>query len=451
MVILIWNRRLSGEISQRRLAEAALRESQERFKSITSNVPGVVYRRVMTPGGDLHYPYISEGVKSIYGMTPDEVKERPQDLLALIHPDDRELFFDSLKKSAAGLESWELEFRVRLTDGSVRWMRGVSEVHKEASGDIVWDGLILDITDRKLAEERFQTMAANVPGCLVQIKVFADGKWEYQYLSQKCVEFYGEPPDKVIEERLVLNWHPEDRERVKQELQSGYAERRDFNVVGRIYTGPGELKWIRLSASPSVGESGDLTYNGFILDITKRKLAEQEYLASERKVSAMSQAVNDALVMVDSRGKVLFWNHAAEELFGYSQEEAMGMDYHAMAAPEQYHKSIEAGLANFAETGEGPVLGITTELTARNRNGDEFPVEVTLSSFQMDEQWFSTGVVRDITERKRAEEEMRQYVDELERFHRLVVGREEKMIQLKEEVNSLMGELGKHDRYKIVH
>jgi PAS domain S-box-containing protein len=407
-VILVWNRRLAGEISQRRQVEAALRESQERFRSITANVPGVVYRRVMTPQGDFHYPYISEGVKSIYDMTPDEAKERPNDLLALIHPDDQERFYDSLKQSADQLNPWELEFRVKLADGTLRWVRGVSETHRDDNGDIVWDGLILDVTDRKLAEERFQTMAANVPGCLLQIKVFPDGKWEYLFLSQKSVDFYGEPPDKVIKERILLNWHLEDKERIKEKLQEGYAAKLDFNLVGRIYTKTGELKWVRLSASPSISESGDLTYNGFILDITKRKLAEQEYLASERKVSAMSQAASDALVMIDQQGKVLFWNNSAVKLFGYSKEEALGMEYHSMVAPQRFHNRIKHGMARFAESGQGTVLDGISELTAKNRQGEEFPVEINISSFQMEDQWYAVGMVRDITERKKAERELKE-------------------------------------------
>ena len=74
------------------------------------------------------------------------------------------------------------------------------------------------------------------------------------------------------------------------------------------------MKWIRITTAPGLTKDGITTYNGFILDITERKQAEKEYLDSERKVKAMSQAVADALIMIDSQGRVLFWNQAAERV-----------------------------------------------------------------------------------------------------------------------------------------
>ena len=85
----------------------------------------------------------------------------------------------------------------------------------------------------------------------------------------------------------------------------------------------------------------------------------------------------------------------------------MGLDFHSMAAPDEFSDRIAAGLPVFAETGRGPVLGVTTEITARNRQGVEFPVEVTLSSFELDDQWHAVGTVRDISARKKAEEEIK--------------------------------------------
>ena len=144
-----------------------------------------------------------------------------------------------------------------------------------------------------------------------------------------------------------------------------------------------------------------------VKEVTQRKKAEQESLENERKIKAMSQAVDDALIMIDSKSSVLFWNPAAEKMFEYSEAEAMGMNFHSIAAPERFHELAKQGLQRFAETGQGEVIGVTTQITARKRSGHEFPVEVTLSSLQMDGKWYAVGTVRDITERKKAEEEIR--------------------------------------------
>jgi PAS domain S-box-containing protein len=134
----------------------------------------------------------------------------------------------------------------------------------------------------------------------------------------------------------------------------------------------------------------------------------KEVESTMHKIDAMSQAVNDALVMIDGEGKVLFWNQAAEKLFGYTVSEAVGKDFHEMAAPAETREKAQAGMKQFAETGQGVLFGSAIETTAINRAGKAFPVEVNLSPFQLDNEWFAVGTVRDITSRRVADEALRQ-------------------------------------------
>jgi hypothetical protein len=128
----------------------------------------------------------------------------------------------------------------------------------------------------------------------------------------------------------------------------------------------------------------------------------------------------------------------------------MGMDFHEMAVPAEAREKAQAGMRRFAATGQGLLFGATRETIAINRAGVAFPVEVNLSPFQVDDEWFAVVTVRDITERKKAEDASKEYVADLERFNRLVIGREERMIQLKEEINGLTEKLGGEKKYKIV-
>jgi PAS domain S-box-containing protein len=178
--------------------------------------------------------------------------------------------------------------------------------------------------------------------------------------------------------------------------------------------------------------------------------SRKETEATVQKIDAMSQAVNDALVMIDGQGKVLFWNQAAEKLFGYTASEVMGRDVHEMAAPAEAWEDARAGMERFGETGQGVLFGSMRETIAVNRKGETFPVEINLSPFQLGEKWFAVGTVRDITERKRAEKELKERMEEMERFSRLTVDRERRMIQLKEEINTLLEQTGKDKKYKIV-
>jgi hypothetical protein len=128
----------------------------------------------------------------------------------------------------------------------------------------------------------------------------------------------------------------------------------------------------------------------------------------------------------------------------------MGMDFHTIAIPLEMREKAQAGMGTFAATGQGAVFGATVQTTAINRTGLTFPVEVNLSPFQVGEKWFAVGTVRDITERLQAEKELKERMEEMERFSRLTIDREVKMIQLKEEINVLLEQAGKGKKYKIV-
>jgi PAS domain S-box-containing protein len=112
-------------------------------------------------------------------------------------------------------------------------------------------------------------------------------------------------------------------------------------------------------------------------------------------------------MMMDPEGMITYWNPAAERVLGYTQEEAIGRNLHRLIAPERFHAAHQAAFPKFLETGRGEAMGKTLELVARRKNGDEIPVELSLSAFFMNG-WQSVGLLRDISERKHAEKELLQ-------------------------------------------
>jgi len=131
--------------------------------------------------------------------------------------------------------------------------------------------------------------------------------------------------------------------------------------------------------------------------------ASEEIKKSEQQIRAMSDSSSDSMIMLNSNGEVLFWNAAAEQMFGYTASEALGGDMHKLFVPEEYHPAAYKGLEEFARTGKGLVTEGLREETALRRDGSPFPVELAVSSFKMGGQWYAVGTVRDITERKEAE------------------------------------------------
>ena len=129
--------------------------------------------------------------------------------------------------------------------------------------------------------------------------------------------------------------------------------------------------------------------------------------AIELKFRAMSNASHDAMIMINSKGIVMFWNTAAERMFEYTNEEVMNKNMHSLFVPKEFRKSAHAGLKQFAKSGQGPVIGSVIEQNALKRNGELFPVEIAISSFQLENEWYAVGFVRDITDRKKIETQIK--------------------------------------------
>ena len=148
-----------------------------------------------------------------------------------------------------------------------------------------------------------------------------------------------------------------------------------------------------------------------------RKQSEEALKESEEKVRTMSVFAKDAIIMIDDEENISFWNEAAEKTFGYSSQEAMGNKCHKLIAPQRYHTAITEGLRKFKNTGQGPAVRKTLELEAIRKDGIEFPIELSISATKLKGKWNALGIVRDITERKLAEEALRA---EKEKFRILV-------------------------------
>lgn len=142
-------------------------------------------------------------------------------------------------------------------------------------------------------------------------------------------------------------------------------------------------------------------------EYARRKQTEQALLESEERFRLISTFAQEAISMMRPDGRIAYWNPAAEKAFGYSASEALDQDLHELIVPKRYREAFRQALTHFAVTGEGAVVGKTTEVNALRRNGEEFPVELSLSAVRIKGQWHALGIMRDITERKQAESALR--------------------------------------------
>ncbi len=145
-------------------------------------------------------------------------------------------------------------------------------------------------------------------------------------------------------------------------------------------------------------------------EVRQRKAAEDEVRRinevvgeSEEKFRSISASAQDAMIIVDGSGAISFWNNAAATIFGYTAEEALGKNMHTLCAPERFRQAYLAGFAAVQATGGGAAIGKTLELAAIRKGGVEFPIEISLSTVKHKDQWLAIGIVRDISDRKRAQ------------------------------------------------
>ena len=141
----------------------------------------------------------------------------------------------------------------------------------------------------------------------------------------------------------------------------------------------------------------------------------QELKESEEKFRSITVAANDAIIMMNSEGKVVFWNAAAQAMFGYPAHEAEGRELHTLIVPPRFYEAYRKGFEQFKLTGTGTVIGRKMELAALRKDGMEYPIEASMAAVRLHGKWHVIGILRDITERKQAEDKINELNRNLER------------------------------------
>lgn len=142
-------------------------------------------------------------------------------------------------------------------------------------------------------------------------------------------------------------------------------------------------------------------------DLTKNSAAEDALKEKIKMFSNIMDAVRDAVIILDNKGCIAFWNIAAEQLFGYSEEEALGRELHRLLVPDEYlYEDCNKAFKHFRSTGTGNKIGKIMEARAKHKDGHEFDIELSLSALKVRDIWYAVGIVRDISARKKVQEDL---------------------------------------------
>lgn len=254
------------DISARKKNESELRKSQARFQSLMANVPGTVYQLVMHPGGRMEIPFVSEGCRELFELEPTELQEDTTLLAETIHPSEREEWRASVRESARNLTPWSWEGRINVPSGKNKWIQGASRPKRLTDGGTMWEGVLMDITARKQAEEerdRFFTLSLDLL-CIV------DFEGHCKRLNPAFESALGFTSAEMMATPLINFVHPDDRPSTEEEMEKIFRGEGSDHFVNRFRCRDDSFKWLSWRATAFEG----LIY-AVAHDITEARITEQ--------------------------------------------------------------------------------------------------------------------------------------------------------------------------------
>lgn len=388
------------------------------FRRFIENLPVMFY--AVTPTAP-HTPiYISPTFETFGYPLMDWMKD-PDIWERVIHPDDRYGVLENTRKAMQAGESVDFEYRVVCKNGDLLWVRDRSCFIKNGSGKpLCWQGVILDVTERRLAEEElkkreklYRTLARTIPRTAV---LLFDRDLRYTLAEGEQLSYHKWPKEK-FEDRTLWEVFPAD---IAQQWSQYYERALEGEHVAVEVEDEGKAYLI--SILPVRDENGEI-FAGMVMwqDITESKRAADAIRDSETRYRQLFENANDIIYVHDLEGNYISLNQMAERVLGYSRDEALGLNIADITVPEHLElarKQLRAKLT-------GDSSQTVYEIDCIRKDGSRATLEVNSSLVSKDGEPVAVqGIARDITERKQADEAIKrseeQYRDLFENANDLI-------------------------------
>jgi len=279
--------------------------------------------------------------------------------------------------------------------------------------------------ERRHHEAALETRETGLQEALAAGAVMAfewDMLTDLSYRSGNAAQILGLDPRQIpTRSSYLARVHPDDREHYRALVRGLNRNNPGFSITYRFTRADGRVAWLEETSKGEFDAAGRLArIKGLALDITERKLAEgqqniliAELRDREDRMRAIVNTVVDGIITIDDKGTVENLNPAAGRIFGYGPEEVVGRNI-KMLMPDPYRREHDDYLINYLTTGRARVIGHGREVAGQRKDGSIFPIELAVSEMTATGRRMFTGIVRDITERKRAEERQKLLLAELD-------------------------------------
>ncbi|HWP48143.1 MAG TPA: PAS domain S-box protein [Candidatus Limnocylindrales bacterium] len=246
-------------------------------------------------------------------------------------------------------------------------------------------------------------------------------------VNQTALEAALLKPEEVIgkffEETYWWSYSPLIQVQLRAAIQrAAQGEKSRYDVVMRV--GEGHFITVDFALVPEFDPAGQVSHLiASAVDITERKQVEEALRQSEERARAIVDTSVDGIITIDERGSIELFNKAAERIFGYRAEEVIGQNV-SILMPPPYREEHNRYMRNYLETGKKKIIGIGREVLGQHKDGTTFPIDLAVSEVHLGNRRIFTGIVRDITERKRAEEQLREQATLLNQAQDAIVVRD---------------------------
>ncbi len=267
--------------SERELAAKRLEESHQLLRNLANMVPGVVYQYRLYPDGRSAFPYASPGMYAIYEVTPEEVREDATPVFGRLHPEDHDRVSADIFRSARTLSTFLCEFRVILPTQGLRWRWSQAQPQAMEDGSILWHGIISDVTDRKLAEEKLRESNAYLENLInyANVPIIV---WDMQFrvtrFNHAFEELTGRRAGDVLGQSISLLFPPAEIEESMKRIRQTVEGVRWKNIGINIQHASGEIRSVLWNSALILGADGK-TPAAVIAqghDVSEQRKAEEE-------------------------------------------------------------------------------------------------------------------------------------------------------------------------------